>query len=105
MAFVLHKCKDDKKPKNDHYDQYKVSILLNEMPIELYGIGEEFACSIGQNSNEKSVCSFKSFKNLLKPYLNQNFTDVCNLKNEFKRRSFVSTSDTLDDNILINNEL
>ena len=75
MAFVLHKCNANDKPIKSLYDRFKVNLLVNEMPIELYGLSEKLACA--KDNSALSVCDFKHFKQHVAAYLNDNFDDVC----------------------------
>jgi hypothetical protein len=79
MAFVLHKCNQTLfSDTSSDFDKYKVSVLVNEMPIELYGLGEVFECSSeAATPGILSVCDFRSFKRMLHSYLNDNMSDVC----------------------------
>ncbi len=78
VAFVLHRCNQTLFSDTDsEHDQYKVSLLVNEMPIELYGLNEVLDCS--KDSTKKSVCDLRDFRHLIHSYLNDNLSDVCRL--------------------------
>lgn len=76
MAFVLHKCPSSSS--SNIYDQYKVNILVNEMPIELFNLGERLPCASQQDA--KSVCDYAAFKRLLDPYTSETVDQVCRIK-------------------------
>ena len=78
VAFVLHKCSIKNQNLKMAYDEYKVSFLINEMPIELYGINEKFMCkNSDESSNDLSTCSYLSFKKMMQNFLDDTFDDVC----------------------------
>lgn len=82
LAFVLHKCAI--QSGDDAMSEYKVHVLLNELPVKMMG-GGALKCSEMKSSNNEmpnaygSLCNFAHFKYQLLPFINQNSTEACSL--------------------------
>jgi hypothetical protein len=76
VAFVLHKCKSENG--GNIYDDYKVNVLVNELPITKLKNAGEFACG----NKDNSLCNYLDLKAHLNDYINLNLDEVCRLDNE-----------------------
>ncbi len=75
LAFVLHKCKADSVNES-----YKVTVLVNEMPVSLLTNAGELACAT--DSENYSTCDYAALKKQLEKFLTPNYTEVCHKHEE-----------------------
>lgn len=82
LAFVLHKCANDSaNESSDPYGQYKMHILVNELPTSKHRSGD-LSCSKLNSHNSRlkddgSLCDYKYFKAQLSGVLNEDHRDFC----------------------------
>lgn len=74
IAFVLHKC--DTPKTEDLYSQYKVSFLLNELPIGEINAGQ-LVCALNSQI-DSSICEFNHLKSQMNDFLNDDLESSCN---------------------------
>ena len=88
LAFVLQKCTNEKEREKagDTLDQYKVHILINELPVNIINGGELLCGKMNANNsllvNDGSLCDFKHFKSQLDDYLKEDLNLACKLPKE-----------------------
>lgn len=78
FSFVLYKCPIE---GDDINSQYKVHVLLNELPIKVIE-GGSLKCTEMKKSNKKladdgSLCDYVHFKSQLLPFIDQNLREAC----------------------------
>lgn len=78
LAFVLHKCPIEGE---DVMSQYKVHVLVNEMPVSMLNTGP-LKCTkkkLPENTRVKdgSFCDFVHFKDQLSPFVDQDTKEAC----------------------------
>lgn len=78
LAFVLHQCNSEKPNSGNKYDDYKVNVLMNELPIPKLKNAGEFACG----NKDHSLCNYLDLKAHLNDYINLDIDEVCRLDNE-----------------------
>ena len=80
MAFVLHKCKPgDSSTRSNGTDttgeNYKVTVLVNEMPISQLTNAGRLDCASG--SAHDSTCDYFALKKQLEHFLTPDYEEVC----------------------------
>ncbi len=89
-AFVLHRCHDAQDERKDSngkknasvYDKYKISVLINELPIAKLINAGELTCAQKNNHLKKdygSLCDYDDLKQHLSDYIDKSYDQVCDL--------------------------
>ena len=83
VAFVLHKCENSQESDASIFNSFKVSILVNELPVSMINNAGELRCSTEKNDIHR-MCNFLDFKYQLNKYLNLDYDKVCINNNKEK---------------------
>lgn len=97
LAFVLHRCPHDESRGDDVNSQFKIHVLLNELPIKIID-GGELACvkMNGKNfrlAEDGSLCDLRHFRAQIEKFVDEDFNHACALKPSEKS---VSLDDEFD---------
>ena len=76
VAFVLHKC-DSGSNAETSKSNYKISVLVNEMPVSKLQNAGELLCAKGRSDD--STCDYLDLKEQLGNYLNLDYEAVCHV--------------------------
>jgi len=82
VAFILNKCNQTSNKTNQTpYDNYKITFLVNELPLSMIN-GGKIECSqkdANPKSIEYSMCNFIDFKNQISRFLTNTLNGVCSI--------------------------
>jgi multiple inositol-polyphosphate phosphatase/2,3-bisphosphoglycerate 3-phosphatase len=71
VAFVMHKCGNNNGPKEDNY---KVSVLINELPVWQLKNSGKLQCEKGNH-----ICKYSDLKQQLSKYLKTDYDSACSV--------------------------
>jgi len=77
VAFILHKCENTEETDESIFNRFKISILVNELPVSMIKNAGELMCSKGNQNKKLQMCNYLDLKIQLKRYLNLDFDKVC----------------------------
>lgn len=118
VAFVLHRCDgynpstttssasegNEFKIDEKVYSNYKIHVLVNELPVSEINAGE-LLCNLKDKAkldeqyiNDGSICNYLDLKEQLSDYLDDEYEQVCLIKDENNESGGIKINDALKAN-------
>lgn len=93
LAFVLHRCPLDVESLGNENGQYKIHVLLNELPVKIIEGGELSCVKTMSNRNQPnrkardvslddgSLCELRNFRAQIQRFVDEDFSQACSSSN------------------------